>query len=231
MGYTADLQSATLMKKAREKVPNNFFLKWTEHTVTSIETPDTLVIFQKELEVPQHLYSKIHPENFQQNNLRRNNIKKHGNLNNSDNHASRLAIQSFGFSAQTVNQNQSTKLSSSGTAKPLSAPSFPPLRNANQMKCSCDKFQENYKIATCPDYQKCSPSQQFDIVNKSNLFSNCLSKKHRKRNCPSTKTLPNLQWVHYLTLVKLSGLRQLLLPPAITQVLLLPPEKFSQTAI
>ena len=42
-GYTADLQSSTLMKKAKEKVPHDILLKWTEHTVTSIETPTTLV--------------------------------------------------------------------------------------------------------------------------------------------------------------------------------------------
>ena len=50
LGYRADLQSSTLIKKAKEKVPHNILLKWTEHTVTSIETPATLVEFQKRLE-------------------------------------------------------------------------------------------------------------------------------------------------------------------------------------
>ena len=39
----------------------------------------------------------------------------------------------------------------------------------------------------CPDEEKCSASQQFDIVSRSNLCSNCLSNKHREQNCPSTK--------------------------------------------
>ena len=46
MGCTADLESATLMKKARQKIPNNIILKWTEPTVTSIETPDTFLNFK-----------------------------------------------------------------------------------------------------------------------------------------------------------------------------------------
>ena len=76
--YTADPQSSTLLKKAKENVPYNFLLKWTEHIVTSIETPATFVEFQKWLEVQAHVYDKIPCKNFQQNNLRRN------NFNNSD---------------------------------------------------------------------------------------------------------------------------------------------------
>ena len=47
------------MKKAKEKVPHNILLKWTEYTVTSIKTPATLVEFQKLLEVQAHVYDKI----------------------------------------------------------------------------------------------------------------------------------------------------------------------------
>ena len=86
LGYTADLQSSTLMKKAKEKVPHNILLKWTEFTVTSIKTPATLVEFQKWLEVQAHVYDKINRETFQQNNLRRNNFNSSGNMNNSDSH-------------------------------------------------------------------------------------------------------------------------------------------------
>ena len=70
--YTADLQNSTLLKKAKEKVPHNILLKWTEHSVTSIETPATLVDFQKLLDDQAHLYVKLHRETFHQNNLRRN---------------------------------------------------------------------------------------------------------------------------------------------------------------
>ena len=187
LGYTADIQSSTLMKKAKEKVPHNILLKWTDYTVTSIETPATLVEFQKWLEVQAHVYDKINRETFQQNNLRRNNFNSSGKMNNSDSHQQNLSTQSSGFPAQPTNRNQSTAVSSSGSPKPPRAPPFPPLKNANQTRRSCEKCRGNHILATCPDYQKCSPSQRFDIVSKSNLCSNCLSNKHKKQNCPSTK--------------------------------------------
>ena len=187
LGYTADLQSSTHTKKSKEKNTHNILLKWTEHTVTSIGTPTTLVEFQKWLEVPVDVYDKINQEKFQQNNLRRNNFNNSGNSNVSDNHARNLSIQSSGFPVQPTNRNKSTTISSSDTVKPPSAPPFPPLKNVNQPKRFYEKCRGNHILATCPDYQKCSPSQQFDIVSKSNLCSNCLSNKHKKQNCPSTK--------------------------------------------
>ena len=200
LGYTADLQSSTLMKKAKEKVPHNILLKWTEYTVTSIETPATLVEFQKWLEVQAHVYDKINRETFQQNDFRRNNFNSSGNMNNSDSHERSLSTQSSGFLAQPTNRNQSTTISSSGTPKPPSAPPFPPLNNANQPKSSCEKCRGNHILATCPDYQKCSLSQRFDIVSKSNLCSNCLSIKHKKQNCPSTKRCQICSGYHHTTL-------------------------------
>ena len=200
LGYTADLQSSTLMKKAKEKVPHNILLKWTEYTVTSIKTQATLVEFQKWLEVQAHVYDKINRETFQQNNFRRNNFNSSGNMNNSDSHERNLSTQSSGFPAQPTNGNHSTTISSSGTPKPPSAPPFPALNNANQPKRSCEKCRGNHILATCPDYQKCSPSQQFDIVSKSNLCSNCLSNKHKKQNCPSTKRCQICSGYHHTTL-------------------------------
>ena len=200
LGYTADLQSSTLMKKAKEKVPRNILLKWTEHTVTLIETPTTLNEFQKQLEVQAHVYDKMNCETFHQNNIRRNNFNSSGRLNNSDSHERNLSTQSSGFPAQPTNRNQSTTISSSGTPKPPSAPLFPPLNNANQPKRSCKKCRGNHILATCPDYQKCSPSQRFDIVSKSNICSNCLSNKHKKQNCPSTKRCQTCSGYHHTTL-------------------------------
>ena len=200
LGYTADLQSSTLMKKAKEKVPHNILLKWTEHTVTSIQTTATLVEFQKRVEVQAHVYDKINRENFQQNNLRRNNFSISGNLNNSVNHSRNLNTQNLGFPAQPTSLNQSTAISSSGNVKPTSAPPFQPLNNSNQPKRSCEKCRGNHILATCPDYQQCSPNQRFDIVSKSNLCSNCLSNKHKKQNCPSTKRCQTCSGYHHTTL-------------------------------
>ena len=123
-----------------------------------------------------------------------------GILNVSDNHARSLSTQSLGFRAQPTNRNQSTTISSSSTVKAPSAPPFPPPNNANQSKRSCEKCSGNHIPASCPDYRKCSPSQRFDIVSKSNLCSNCFSNKHMKQNCPSTKRCQTCMGYHHTTL-------------------------------
>ena len=128
------------MKKAKEKVPHNILLKWTEYTVPSIETPATLVIFQKWLDVQAHVYDKINRETFQQNNFRRNNFNSSGNMNNSDSHERNLSTQNSGFPAQPTNRNQSTTISSSGTPKPPSAPPFPPPKQRKSTKAFLRKM-------------------------------------------------------------------------------------------
>ncbi|XP_075247137.1 uncharacterized protein LOC142340448 [Convolutriloba macropyga] len=198
LGYTADLQSSTLMKKAKEKVPHNILLKWTEYTVTSIETPATLVEFQKWLEVQAHVYDKINRETFQQNNFRRHNFNSPGNMNNRDSHERNLSTQRSGFPAQPTNRNQSTTISSSGTPKPPRAPPFPPLNNANQPKRSCEKCRGNHILATCPDYQTCSPSQRFDIRANLNNSNQSFSVNH-------LQSTPK-EWFEQLQLIPVSFL-------------------------
>ena len=230
LGYTADLQSSTLMKKAKEKVPHYILLKWTEHTVTSIETTATLVEFQKWLEIQAHLYDKINRENFQQNILRRNNFNSSGNLNNSDSHARNLSIQSWGFPAQPTNRSQSTTISSSGTVKPTSAPPFPPLNNANQQKRFCEKCRWNHILATCPDYKNAAQASDFTLYATA-IFArtvwaiNTRNKTAHQQN--SAKYAADTTTQHCMNLVKLSSVRQLLLPPAIPQVQMLPTKKIS----
>ena len=121
-------------------------------------------------------------------------------MNNSNNHARKLGIQSLGFPALPTNRNQSTTLSYNGTVKPLSAPPFQPLNNANQPNRSCEKCKGLHILATCPDYQKCSPIQLFDIVSKSNSCSNSLRNKHKKQNCLSTKCFQTCSGYHHRTL-------------------------------
>ena len=146
------------------------------------------------------MYDKTNRENFQQNNLHRNNFNNSWNSNVSDNHARNLSTQSPGFPAKRTNRNQSTRISSSGTVKPPSAPPFPPLKNVNQPKRFCEKCRGNHILATCPEYQKCNPSQRFDIVSNSNHCSNCLSNKHKKQNCPSAKRCQTCSGYHHSTL-------------------------------
>ena len=45
LGFQADLQSSTLLKKAKEKVSYNILLKWTEHRLTATTEPASLRSF------------------------------------------------------------------------------------------------------------------------------------------------------------------------------------------
>ena len=45
LGFKTDLRSSTLMKKAKEKIPNNILIKCTEHTITSIGNQPTVSDF------------------------------------------------------------------------------------------------------------------------------------------------------------------------------------------
>ena len=47
LGFTADLQSTTLIKKAKEKTPHHLFLKWTESCLTEPSSDLTLVDFDQ----------------------------------------------------------------------------------------------------------------------------------------------------------------------------------------
>ena len=62
LNFKADLQSSTLMKKAKEKIPQNILIKWTEYTITSIGNDPTVSDFQKWLEVQAQVYDKINRE-------------------------------------------------------------------------------------------------------------------------------------------------------------------------
>ena len=59
LGFTADLQSTTLIKKAKEKTPHHLVLKWTEHCLTELSSDPTLVDFQQWLELQAQIYDKV----------------------------------------------------------------------------------------------------------------------------------------------------------------------------
>ena len=57
--YTADLQSSTVLSKAKAKLPHNFLIKRTEYTVEcALEVP-TLLRFQQWLEFPTAVVEKL----------------------------------------------------------------------------------------------------------------------------------------------------------------------------
>ena len=75
LGFQADLQSSTLLKKAKEKVPYNIVLKWTEHRLTTTAEPASFRSFQNFLKLHAQIYDIINREQTftsfrqQQNNI------------------------------------------------------------------------------------------------------------------------------------------------------------------
>ena len=65
LGFTADLQSTTLIKKVKEKTPHHLVLKWTEHCLTDLSSDPTLVDFQQWLELQAQIYDKVSRESNQ----------------------------------------------------------------------------------------------------------------------------------------------------------------------
>ena len=177
------------MKKAKEKIPHNIMMKWTEYTKISIGNQPTVSDFQKWLEVQAQVYDKINRENipkpfnnlitFGQNN---NNISR---INNNNDHKNSNAMNQFSNNSQ--NNWKQNSLQSSRPANQHGQPPFPPRKDADQSNKSCKKCRGSHTLATCTEYHKCSPDQRYGIVSKKNLCSNCLSNKHFKQSYPSTK--------------------------------------------
>ena len=176
------------MKKAKEKMPINILIKWTEYTITSIGNQPTVSDLQKWLEVQAQVYDKINRENVNKpfnnwNTFGQNNNKSSQIYNNNDNRNSNAMNQ---FSNNSQNNWKQNSLHSSRPANQHDQPPFLPRKDADQSKKSCGKCKGSHILATCPEYQKCAPDQRYDIVSKSNLCSKCLSNKHFKQLCPST---------------------------------------------
>ena len=202
LGFKADLQSSTLMKKAKEKISHNILIKLTEYTITSIGNQQIVSDFQKWLEVQAQVYDKINRENvtkpfnnwntFGQNN---NNISR---INSNNDKRNSNAINQFSNHSQ--NNWKENSLHSSRPANQHGQPPFLPRKDADQSNKSCEKCKGSHILATCPDYQKCAPDQRYDIVSKNNFFSNCLSNKHFKQSCSSTKRFQSCKGFHHTTL-------------------------------
>ena len=91
-------------------------------------------------------------------------------------------------------------LLSSCPANQRGQPPFHPRKDGDQSNKCCEKCKGSHLLATCPEYQNCSPDQKYDIVSKKNLCSNCLSNKHFKQSCPSTKRCQTCKRFHHTTL-------------------------------
>ena len=74
-----------------------------------------------------------------------------------------------------------------------------PIKTFNT-KRSCEKCKQEDSIATCPEYQLCSPGDRYNLVSQNNLSTNCLRNKHHKQSCPSQKRCQVCRGFHHTTL-------------------------------
>ena len=191
LGFIADLQSTTLSKKAKETVPHNLIHKWTEHCLTEFRSDPSLAEFQQWLELQAQVFDKVSRENPMRNLFP--NSKKFGSSNFKASTAYRN-YTSQPLNSLVVNQDRNQLQQS---PQPQSTNSSPKSFNANR---SWEKCKSNHSLANCPEYQLCPPSERYSIVSKNSLCTNCLSKKHHKQTCPSTKRCQVCSAFHHTTM-------------------------------
>ena len=95
----------------------------------------------------------------------------------------------------TSNRKWSSSLSTSNNTK---------TNGKQQNNRHCPHCNKNHFLATCPDYQKQSPQDQYKIVIKNKLCTNCLSNNHLRQNCSSQKKCQSCNGRHHSTLHDLS---------------------------
>ena len=83
-----------------------------------------------------------------------------------------------------VNQDRNQKHQLQQSLQPQSTNSSPKSFHANR---SCEKCESIHSLAVCLEYQLCPPSERYSLVSKNSFCTNCLSNKHHKQTCPSTK--------------------------------------------
>ena len=144
LGFIADLQSTTLLKKPK-KVPQKLILEWTEHCLTEFYSHPSLAEFQQWLELQAHAYDKVNRENPMRNTFP--NSKMFGNSNWNANTAYRNNTTQPLISL-VVNQERNQKHQLQENLRPQSTISSPKSFNSNK---SCEKCKTNHGIAAWPE--------------------------------------------------------------------------------
>ena len=188
LGFQADLQSSTLLRKAKEKIPHNLLLKWTEYTLTENVTTTTLVEFQKWLDVQARVYDKVNQEN-------RTSTFTHNKNGNYPAVTAQQSVQEQ-FKQTTARQSQRNDLDQGKVNHngPKNEQQFA-NKHTNCVQCHKPHF-----VATCSDYHKLSPEGRFQTIQKNSLCTNCLSNQHRRDTCPSSKRCQVCNGFHHTTL-------------------------------
>ena len=173
LGCTADLQSTTLIKKAKEKTPHQFVLKWTEHFLTERSSDPTLVNFQQRLELQAQIYDKASRESNQ-----RTISSQASKFLNSDNLQTKPYNTNLPLSVNKASAENSRKhWNFASQQKQPSTSQNVPNKTFNT-KRSFEKCKHEHSIATCPEYLLCSAGDRYNLLSQNNLCTNCLSNKH-----------------------------------------------------
>ena len=181
LGFQADVQSSTLLKKAKEKVPYNILLKWTEHRLTTTAEPASLRSSQQFLELHAQIYDTINREQtFTSFRQQQNNVDYVKDFS--------VPVAHYKPSSQINNQNLFDKDNSNDVLQPAIKPQITTSNRewsssvtiSNNAKANgklqnnrhCPHCNNNHFLATCPDYQKQSPQDRYKIVIKNKLCTN-----------------------------------------------------------
>ena len=195
LGFTADLHSTTLIKKAKEKTPHHLVLKWTEYCLTELSSDPTLVDFQQWLDIQAQIYDKVSRESNQR--TISSQASKFVNLNNLQTKPYKsnppLSVNNASVENSRKHWNFAPQQKQPSTSQNVPNKTF-------NTKRTCEKCKQEHSIATCPEYQFCSPGDRYNLVSQSNLCTNCLSNKHNKQSCPSQKRCQVCSGFHHTTL-------------------------------
>ena len=218
-GFSADLNATYLLRIARDKLPNPFKLKRTEHDVDNdwtnpglTELSDWMDRQSRAFEQLQDTFSTTTNYNLSQQNQTQgsssfNNRNKNQNCTN--------WTQNFPRSKSSNPSNKNFEHNSTGTrnieiAKPQQSTangskntkgsssfsgSKQPIRNStsNRSRTKCPLDQQDHYIGKCPQFLSLDVSRRNSEAKKNSLCFNCLSSSHAAKNCTS-KDLPTLQW-------------------------------------
>ena len=154
LGFTADLQSTALIKKAKEKT-HHLVLKWTEHCLTELSSDPTLVDFQQWLELQAQIYDKVSRES---------------NQRTISSQASKF-VNSINLQTKQYNSNFSVSVNNASAENKRKHWIFAPQQKQPSTSQSFPKktfITNRYNL----------------LVSQKNLGTNCLGNKHHKQSWP-----------------------------------------------
>ena len=195
LGFTADLQSTTLIKKAKEKTQHHLVLKWTEHCLTELSSDPTLVDFQQWLELQAQIYDKVSRESNQ-----RTISSQDSKFVNSNNLQTKLYNSNLPMSVNSASADNSRKHWNFAPQQKQPSTSQNVPKKTFNTKRSVEKCKQEHSIATCPEYQLGSPGDRYNLVSQNIFCTNCLSDKHQKQSCPPQKRCQFCSGFHHTTL-------------------------------